>query len=44
MAGGKGGEGVLFVKGQPPTPIKDGRLAEALIAGIRQMAEGRQSE
>ena len=43
VAGGKDGAGVLFVKDQPPTPIKDGRLAEALIAGIRRLAAEREN-
>lgn len=36
IAGGKDGAGVLFVKGQPPKPIKGGDLAAVLIAAIRE--------
>ena len=39
VAGGKGGAGVLFVKDQPPRPVKDGDLAALLIAEIRKIAE-----
>jgi len=41
VAGGKDGAGVLFVKGQPPRPIKGGDLAAELIAEIRRMVDGR---
>ena len=41
VAGGKDGAGVLFVKDQPPRPIKGGDLAAELIAEIRRMVEGR---
>jgi len=41
IAGGKDGAGVLFVKDQPPRPIKGGDLAAELIAEIRRMVEGR---
>ena len=41
VAGGKDGAGVLFVKGQPPRPIKGGDLAAELIAEIRRMVEGK---
>ena len=37
VAGGKDGAGVLFVKDQPPRPIKGGDLAAELIAEIRRM-------
>ena len=37
VAGGKDGAGVLFVKEQPPRPIKGGDLAAELIAEIRRM-------
>ena len=37
VAGGKDGAGVLFVKDQPPRPIKSGDLAAELIAEIRRM-------
>ena len=35
------GAGVLFVKDQPPRPIKGGDLAAELITEIRRMVEGR---
>ena len=38
VAGGKDGMGVLFVKGQPPRPIKGGDLAAELIAEVRRLA------
>ena len=41
VAGGKDGAGVLFVKGQPPRPVKGGDLATELIAEIRRLAEGK---
>ena len=41
VAGGKDGAGVLFVKDQPPRPIKGGDLAAELIAEIRRMVAGR---
>ncbi len=41
VAGGKDGAGVLFVKDQPPRPIKGGDLAAELIAEIRRMVEGK---
>ena len=41
IAGGKDGAGVLFVKDQPPRPVKGGDLAAELIAEIRRMVEGR---
>lgn len=41
VAGGKDGAGVLFVKGQPPRPIKGGDLAAELIAEIRRMVANR---
>ena len=41
VAGGKDGAGILFVKDQPPRPIKGGDLAAALIAEIRDMVENR---
>ena len=41
VAGGKDGAGVLFVKGQPPRPIKGGDLAAELISEIRRMVEGK---
>mgnify|MGYP002626777417 CR=1 FL=1 len=37
IAGGKDGAGVLFVKDQPPRPIKGVDLAAELIAEIRRM-------
>ncbi len=36
VAGGGNGAGILFVKDQPPRPIKGDDLAEALIAEIRR--------
>ncbi len=39
--GGKGGAGVLFVKGREPRPVKGGDLAGELIAEIRRMAGAR---
>ena len=36
VAGGKDGAGILFVKNQPPRPIKGGDLAAELIAEIRR--------
>ena len=41
VAGGKDGAGVLFVKDQPPRPIKGGDLAAALIAEIRRLVGGK---
>jgi len=41
VAGGKDGAGVLFVKDQPPRPIKGGDLAAELIAEIRRMVAAR---
>ena len=41
VAGGRDGAGILFVKDQPPRPIKGGDLAAALIAEIRRMVENR---
>ncbi len=41
IAGGKDGAGVLFVKDQPPRPIKGGDLAAELIAEIRRMVDGK---
>ena len=41
VAGGKDGAGVLFVKDQPPRPIKGGDLAAELIAEIRRMVARR---
>ena len=41
VAGGRDGAGILFVKDQPPRPIKGGDLAAALIAEIRDMVENR---
>jgi (E)-4-hydroxy-3-methylbut-2-enyl-diphosphate synthase len=41
VAGGKDGAGILFVKDQPPRPIKGGDLAAELIAEIRRMVEAR---
>ncbi len=38
VAGGKDGAGVLFVKGQPPRPIKGGDLAAELIQAVRRLA------
>ena len=40
VAGGKDGAGVLFVKDQPPRPIKGGDLAAALIAEIHRLVGG----
>ena len=41
VAGGKDGAGVLFVKDQPPRPIKGGDLAAALIDEIRRLVGGK---
>ena len=41
VAGGKDGAGILFVKDQPPRPIKGGDLSAVLIAEIHGMVENR---